>query len=68
MTLHSAIGILVAVSIPLWLVVEQVLKWRALGRRSSPSLARRDASAPRTAATPDRRPELTSPAMRRKVS
>jgi len=33
MTAHSAIGILVAVAVPLWLVVEQVLSWKAAGRR-----------------------------------
>ena len=44
MTLHAVIGILVAVAVPLWLVVEQVLKWRVLEPRRSPSPARTETS------------------------
>ena len=45
MTMHSVIGILVAVAVPLWLVVEQVLKWRVLEPRTSPSPRRTETSA-----------------------
>jgi hypothetical protein len=68
MTLHSVIGILVAVAVPLWLVVEQVLKWRALEPRTSPSPARTETGRPSKAAIPDRRRNVTGPALHRKAS
>jgi len=68
MTLHSVIGILVAVAVPLWLVVEQVLKWRVLEPRSAPSSARAETSRPLKAGAPDRRREETGPALHRKAS
>ena len=68
MTLHSVIGILVAVAVPLWLVVEQVLKWRVLEPRRSTSPARTETSRPSKAAIPDRRRDLTGPALHRKAS
>ena len=68
MTLHSAIGFLVAVAVPLWLVVEQVLKWRVLEPRRSPSLARTETSRPSTAAIPGRRREMTGAPLHRKAS
>ena len=56
MTMHSVIGILVAVAVPLWLVVEQVLlTWRVLEPRRSPSPARTETSRPSKVAIPDRR-------------
>jgi len=39
MTLHAAIGVLVAVSLPIWLVVERIFKWRALNAAGSPQHA-----------------------------
>jgi len=37
MSLESAIGVLVAVAVPAWLVVEQFMKWQILkSRRTSP--------------------------------
>jgi len=37
MSLESAIGVLVAVAVPAWLVVEQFMKWQILkNRRTSP--------------------------------
>ena len=57
MTAHSAIGILVAVAVPLWLVVEQVLYWRAAGQRPLFLRARTVASQAPKAVTQDRRPE-----------
>jgi hypothetical protein len=70
MTLHSVIGILVAVAVPLWLVVEQVLlTWRVLEPRRSPSPARTEKSRPSKAAViPDRRRDVTRPALHRKAS
>ena len=68
MTLHSVIGILVAVAVPLWLVVEQVLKWRVLEPRRSPSPARTETSRPPKVVIPDRRRELTAPVLHRKAS
>ena len=68
MTMHAVIGILVAVSIPLWLVVEQVLKWRVLEPGKSPSPARMETSRPPKVVIPDRRREVTGPALHRKAS
>jgi len=68
MTLHSVIGILVAVAVPLWLVVEQVLKWRVLEPRRSSFPARTEASRPSKAAIPDRRRDVPGPALHRKAS
>ena len=68
MTLHSMIGILVAVAVPLWLVVEQVLKWRVLEPRRSPSPARTDTGRPSRAVTQDRHRDVTGPALHRKAS
>ena len=68
MSLHSVIGILVAVAVPLWLVVEQVLKWRVLEPRSAASPARMETGRPSRAATPDRRRDVTGPALHRKAS
>ena len=65
MTMHSVIGILVAVAVPLWLAVEQVLKWRALRPRPSPSPARSNIGGPTKAFTPDRRPAPTEAAYRK---
>lgn len=68
MTMHSAIGILVAVAVPLWLVVEQILKWRILEPRPSPSPARTETDSPPTkAVTPDRRREVPGVALHRKM-
>ncbi len=36
MTMHSAISLLVAVAIPVWLVIEQLLKWKVLTAWGSP--------------------------------
>ena len=68
MTLHSAIGILVAVAVPLWLVVEQILKWRVLEPHRSPSPVRAETSRPSKAAIPDRRRDVSGPALHRKAS
>ena len=68
MTLQSVIGILVAVAVPLWLVVEQVLKWRVVEPRRSPSPARTETSRPSKAAIPDRRRDVTGPVLHRKAS
>jgi hypothetical protein len=68
MTTHLAIGILVAVAVPLWLVVEQVLKWRILKPRTSPSLARTETGSPLKAAIPDRPRDMTRAALHRKTS
>ena len=68
MTLHSVIGILVAVAVPLWLVVEQVLKWRVLEPRRSPSSARTEPGRPSKAVIPDRRRDVTEPVLHRKAS
>ena len=68
MTLHSLIGILVAVAVPLWLVVEQVLKWRVLEPRTSQSPARTETSRPSKTVIPDRRLDMTGPALHRKAS
>jgi hypothetical protein len=68
MTLHSVIGILVAVAVPLWLVVEQVLKWRVLEPRRSSFPARTEGSRPSKAAIPDRRRDVPGPALHRKAS
>ena len=69
MTLHAVIGILVAVAVPLWLVVEQVLlTWRVLEPRRSPSPARSETSRPARAVTPDRRRDVTGPALPREAS
>ena len=69
MTIHAVIGILVAVSIPLWLVVEQVLlTWRVLEPRRSPSSARTETSHPSKAVIPDRRHDVTGPVLHRKAS
>jgi hypothetical protein len=69
MTLHSVIGILVAVSIPLWLVVEQVLlTWRVVEPRRSPSPARTETSHQPKVVIPDRRREVTGPVLHRKAS
>ena len=68
MTMYSVIGILVAVAVPLWLVVEQVLKWRVLEPRRSSFPARTEASRPSKAAIPDRRRDVPGPALHRKAS
>ena len=68
MSLHSVIGILVAVAVPLWLVVEQVLKWGVLEPRRSPTLARTETGRPSKAAIPDRHMDVTAPALQRKAS
>ena len=68
MTLHSVIGILVAVAVPLWLVVEQVLKWRVLEPRRSPSPARTETSHLPKVVISHRRREVTGPALQRKAS
>lgn len=68
MTLHSVIGILVAVAVPLWLVVEQVLSWRALEPRTSPSSPRTETGRPSKAAIPGRRLDVTGAALHRKAS
>ena len=68
MSLHSVIGILVAVAVPLWLVVEQVMKWRVLEPRSAASPARAETSRPLKAAIPDRRRDVTGPALHHKAS
>jgi hypothetical protein len=68
MTLHSVIGILVAVAVPLWLVVEQILKWRVLEPRRSPSPARTVTGRSSKAAIPDRRRDVTGAALHRKAS
>ena len=69
MTMHAVIGILVAVAVPLWLVVEQVLlTWRVLEPRRSPSPARTETSRPSKAVIPDRRRDVTGPALHRKAS
>ena len=68
MTLYSVIGILVAVAVPLWLVVEQILKWRVLEPRRSPSPARTETSRQAKAVIPDRRRDMTGPALHRKAS
>lgn len=68
MTLHSVIGILVAVAVPLWLVVEQILKWRVLEPRRSPSLARTETGRQSNAVIVGRRGEMTRAALHRKAS
>ena len=68
MTLHSVIGILVAVAVPLWLVVEQVLKWRVVEPRRSPSPARTETTRLPKVVIPDRRQDVTGPALHRKAS
>ena len=68
MTLQSVIGILVAVAVPLWLVVEQILKWRVLEPRRASFPARTEASRPSKAAIPDRRRDVPGPALHRKAS
>ena len=68
MTLHSLIGILVAVAVPLWLVVEQILKWRVLEPGTSPSPARAEARRLSKVPIPDRRRDVTGPALHRKAS
>jgi hypothetical protein len=68
MSVHSVIGILVAVAVPLWLVVEQVLKWKVLEPRRSPTLARTETGRLSKAAIPDRRRDVTGPALQRKAS
>jgi hypothetical protein len=67
MTMHSAIGILVAVAVPLWLVVEQILKWRVLEPRTLPSPARTETDSPSKAPIPDRRREVPGVALHRKM-
>jgi hypothetical protein len=57
----------VAVAVPLWLVVEQVLKWRVLEPRRSPSPARTETGSPSRAVIPDRRRDVTGPALHRKM-
>ena len=68
MTLQSAIGILVAVAVPLWLVVEQILRWRALEPRASAALARPETARRPTATSPARRMAATEAALHRKTS
>jgi hypothetical protein len=68
MTLHSVIAILVAVAVPLWLVVEQILKWRVLEPRRSPFPARTETGRPSKAVIPDRRRDVAGPALHRKAS
>ena len=68
MSLHSVIGILVAVVVPLWLVVEQILKWRVLEPGRSPSPARTDTSRRSKAAIPDRPRDVAGAALQRKAS
>jgi len=69
MTMHAAIGILVAVAVPLWLVVEQVLlTWRVLEPRRSPSPSRTETSRPSRAIIPDRRRDMPEPVLHRKAS
>jgi hypothetical protein len=68
MSLHSLIGILVAVVVPLWLVVEQVLKWRVQEPSRSPSPARTGTSRPSKAAIPDRPRDVAGAALQRKAS
>jgi hypothetical protein len=68
MTLHSVIGILVAVAVPLWLVVEQVLKWRVLEPRRTPSPARTETGQPSKTVVADRRRDVMGPALHRKAS
>jgi hypothetical protein len=68
MTLHSVIGILVAVAVPLWLVVEQVLKWRVLEPRRSIVLGPDGDEPPVEGGIPDRRRDVTGPALHRKAS
>jgi hypothetical protein len=68
MTLHSVIGILVAVAVPLWLVVEQVLKWRVVQPRTSPSPVRTETGRPSKSVFPGRRMDVTGAALHRKTS
>ena len=69
MTMNAVIGILVAVSIPLWLLVGQVLlTWRVLEPRRSPSPARTETSHPPKVVIPDRRRDVTGPVLHRKAS
>jgi hypothetical protein len=62
------IGILVAVAVPLWLVVEQILKWRALGPRRTPSATLTVAGRLSNAAKRDGLRDVTRPALHRKAS
>ena len=69
MTLHSLIGILVAIAVPLWLVVEQVLlTWRVLEPRRLPSRARTETVHQSKAAIADRHRDVTGPVLHRKAS
>ena len=68
MTAHSAIGILVAVAVPLWLVVEQVLYWRAAGQRPLSRRARTQVKRAPTALAQDHRPGSTEKPLARKAS
>jgi len=68
MTMHSVIGTLVAVAVPLWLVVEQVLKWRVLKTRPAPSRARAETRGRSKGAIPGHRRDMTGPTMDRKAS
>jgi len=69
MSLHSVIGILVAVAVHLWLVVEQLLlTWRVLEPRRLLSPAPTDTSRPSKAAIPDRPRDVTGAALQRNAS
>jgi hypothetical protein len=50
MALGTAIGFLVALAVPLWLVVEQVMKWRVLKSRQH---SQEHVETGRVAPTPD---------------
>jgi hypothetical protein len=52
MTLHGAIGVLVAVSLPAWLVIEKIFKWRALNAAGSPQHAEGQVGASNAPGTP----------------
>lgn len=46
MAMETVVGLLVALIVPIWLVVEQVLKWKVLAARGVPEPASGRAGSP----------------------
>jgi len=70
MTLESAVGVLVAVAVPVWLAVEQLLKWEILHARGSQAEPAIGAADQRPAAVDHPRPVNipTGSALRKKAA
>jgi hypothetical protein len=74
MILHAAVSILVAVALPLWLVVEQLMKWRVLSKETTARTARSSAEAGRAQGALERTSPVgrtnnsTGPALRRRAA